>query len=90
MTKLCLTLGLLLLTTCDAQRGSNVWKPGNCCFEFSKARIPIHEIVTIKETSIQCHEKGFIVHTVQRKQICMGHHEEWVQAAFKKKKPMSQ
>ncbi|XP_056138576.1 C-C motif chemokine 4-like isoform X2 [Lampris incognitus] len=82
MTKLCLALGLLLLAACNAQRGSNTVKPENCCFKFSTMRIPIHKIVTIKETGIHCQEEGFIVHTVQGKQICVRRHEEWVQDAF--------
>ncbi|KAK5868038.1 hypothetical protein PBY51_012485 [Eleginops maclovinus] len=85
MQTLSLTVLLLFAVfSCNAMpHAMNAMAPGPCCFQFLTKRIPQSKIICVTKTHSSCHQKGFVISTVQGKEICVSQKEDWAQKAFR-------
>ncbi|KAM4572195.1 C-C motif chemokine 4 homolog [Odontesthes bonariensis] len=79
MKTLCFALGLLLAVFyCDAMpMAVQNTAPGNCCFHFSTAGLPLKRVSSITETHTSCPKKGFVVESKKGKKICYSDTFPW-------------
>ncbi|KAG1963525.1 C-C motif chemokine 3-like [Pimephales promelas] len=86
MRPCCNFIYLVLFTFCPLAR--TVFRSSECCFSFSKVRIPVKDIESYHITAPECPMSGIIFITKKQRKICADPATEWVQKITKSFPPI--